>query len=146
MTSWANFEADQPEFARRARKLLTTRKHLTMATLRRDGSPRISGTEVAFDDGELRIGSMPDAVKANDLLRDERIAIHGPTHDTAKSGRWRGEAKVAGRAVPVPSADESHRFRIEVEEVVITHLNSAGNRLVIESWTPGRGYRKTERA
>lgn len=117
-----------------------------MATLRRDGSPRISGIEVAFEGGQLRIGSMPDARKANDLLRDGRVAIHGPTHDPAKSGRWRGEAKVAGRAVPMASADASHLFRIEVDEVVITHLNSARDRLVIESWTPVRGYRKIERA
>jgi hypothetical protein len=146
VASWAEFEAAQPAFAHRARRLLTTRKHLTMASLRRDGSPRISGTEVQFEDGELRIGSMADAVKAKDLLRDGRVAIHGPTHEPAASGRWRGEAKIAGRAVSVDTADGSHRFRIDVDEVVITHLNTARDRLVIESWTSERGYRKTERA
>src|SRR5437870_2394719 len=72
---------------------MSSRKHLTMATLRRDGSPRISGTEVQFAGEHLEIGSMPRAVKARDLLRDPRVAIHGPTHDPAKSGRWRGEAR-----------------------------------------------------
>lgn len=117
-----------------------------MATLRRDGSPRISGTEVQFEDGELRIGSMPGSVKAADLLRDGRVAIHGPTHDPASSGRWRGEAKVSGRAVAQQSPDESHRFRIDLDQVVITHLNAAQDRLVIESWNQARGYHKTERA
>src|SRR5438093_13766084 len=94
MASWAEFEAAEPEFAARVRKLMRSRKHLTMATLRRDGSPRISGTEVQFAGGQLTIGSMPGAVKAMDLLRDGRIAIHGPTHDPVKSGSWRGEAKI----------------------------------------------------
>ena len=146
MATWGELEAAQPEFARRVRKLMTTRKHLTMATLRRDGSPRISGTEVQFDGADLRIGSMPAALKALDLRRDQRVAIHGPTHDPAKSGRWRGEAKIAGRAVELPSNDDSHAFRIDIDEVVITHLNATRDRLVIESWNPARGYRKDERA
>lgn len=146
MASWAEFEAARPDFARRARKLLTTRKHLTMASLRRDGSPRISGTEIQFEDGELRIGSMAGALKAKDLLRDGRIAIHGPTHEPTAGGRWRGEAKIAGRAISMDSPDGGHRFRIDLDEVVITHLNPARDRLVIEAWSANRGYRKTERA
>jgi pyridoxamine 5'-phosphate oxidase-like protein len=146
MASWGEFEAAEPDFAKRVRRLMRSRKHLTMATLRRDGSPRISGTEVQFTGGELRIGSMPRAVKAMDLLRDGRVAVHGPTHDPAKSGSWRGEAKVAGRAVELASGNDSHAFRIDIDEVVITRLNEAGNRLVIESWNPRRGYRATERA
>jgi Pyridoxamine 5'-phosphate oxidase len=146
VATWGEFEAAQPEFARRARKLMTARKHLTMATLRRDGSPRISGTEVQFAGDDLRIGSMPGARKALDLRRDARVAIHGPTNDPAKGGRWRGEAKIAGRAVELASNDDSHAFRIDIEEVVITQLNAARDRLVIESWNPTRGYRKDERA
>jgi hypothetical protein len=144
VASWAEFEASQPAFASRARKLMGSRKHLTMATLRRDGSPRISGTEVQFDGEHLQIGSMPRAVKAMDLLRDPRVAIHGPTHDPAKSGRWRGEAKIAGKAVEAASSGDGHSFRIDIYEVVITRLGGKG--LVIESWTPARGYRAVDRA
>ncbi|HKW07510.1 MAG TPA: pyridoxamine 5'-phosphate oxidase family protein [Candidatus Dormibacteraeota bacterium] len=145
MASWAEFEAAEPDFARRVRALLTSRKHLTMATLRRSGAPRISGTEVQLVDGELRIGSMTGAVKALDLRRDARVAIHGPTHDPTRTGRWRGEAKVAGRAVEVDSGDSSHAFRIDLDEVVITHLNGERDKLVVESWNTRRGYRKVER-
>ena len=113
-----------------------------MATLRRDGSPRISGTEIQLVDGELCIGSMLGAVKAMDLRRDARVAIHGPTNDPAKGGAWRGEAKIAGRAVEVPSTD-SHAFRIDILEVVITRLGGKG--LLIESWSPERGYRSMDR-
>ena len=122
---------------------MSTRKHLTMATLRRDGSPRISGTEVQFAGDNLRIGSMPRALKAKDLLRDPRVAIHGPTLDPRKSGAWRGEAKIAGRAVEIPSDGDGNSFRIDIGEVVITRLGGRG--LAIESWTPERGYRVVDR-
>ena len=146
MATWAEFATAEPKFASRVRKLMTTRKHLTMATLRADGSPRISGTEVKFTGDELEIGSMAGALKAVDLRRDPRVAIHGPTHDPAASGTWRGEAKVAGRAVEGDRPGDAHMFRIDITEVVLTHLNAARDRLVIESWNPARGYRITDRA
>ena len=143
MASWREFEAAEPDFASRVRKLMGSRKHLTMATLRRDGSPRISGTEVQFTADQLQIGSMPRAVKAEDLLRDPRVAIHGPTHDPTKSGRWRGEAKLAGTAVEIPSSGDGRSFRIDIDEIVITRLGGKG--LAIESWSPANGYRVRER-
>jgi hypothetical protein len=147
VAAWSEFESAQPEFAARVRELMSSRKHLTMATLRVDGSPRISGTEVEFADGELRIGSMLRAVKALDLRRDGRLAIHGPTSDPPprRPAGWKGEAKISGTAREVDSGDDAHRFVIDVREAVITHLNDAGDRLVVESWTPGRGYRRFER-
>ena len=147
MASWSEFESAQPEFASRVRALLASRKHLTMATLRRDGSPRISGTEIEFAGGELRIGSMPGAVKALDLRRDPRVAIHGPTEDppAGDAAAWKGEAKIAGTASEVESGSSAHRFLIDVQEAVITRLNDAGDRLVVESWTGDRGYRIIER-
>jgi Pyridoxamine 5'-phosphate oxidase len=147
LASWSDFESAEPEFASRVRALLASRKHLTMATLRRDGSPRISGTEIEFADGQLRIGSMPGAVKAQDLRHDPRLAIHGPTDDppAGHAGAWKGEAKIAGTATEVDSGGPAHRFLIDIHEATITHLNEAGNRLVVESWTQARGYRAFER-
>ena len=147
MASWAEFETASPEFAARVRTLLASRKHLTMATLRRDGSPRVSGTEIEFAGGQLRIGSMPGAVKAVDLRRDPRVAIHGPTSDPPEGNptAWRGEAKIAGTATEVESGSSAHQFLIDIQEAVITRLNEAGNRLVVESWNPARGYRGFER-
>ncbi|MBK5305205.1 MAG: pyridoxamine 5'-phosphate oxidase family protein [Frankiaceae bacterium] len=144
MSSWQQFEADAPDLARRVRERFAARKHCTMATLRRDGSPRISGTEVEITDGELRIGSMPGAVKAKDLLRDPRLAIHSATVDPpdGNPAAWDGEAKVAGTAVVRPSLDDSHAFAVDVTEVVLTHLDDAGTQLVITSWHPDRGVRE----
>jgi len=146
LATWAEFESAEPKFAARVRRLMTSRKHLTMATLRQDGAPRISGTEVQFSGQDLQIGSMPRAVKAMDLIRDGRVAIHGPTNDPSKDGKWRGEAKIAGRAVELPRKDDSHFFSIDIEEVVVTGLNQKRDGLKIESWTPGAGYRVRERA
>jgi hypothetical protein len=147
MAAWAEFEEAEPEFAARVRALMATRKHLTMATLRSDGSPRISGTEVEFSDGQVWIGSMPGAVKARDLQRNPRVAIHGPTEEppVGKPAGWNGEAKIAGTASEVESAGAAHRFRIDITEAVITRLNEAGNRLVVESWNLVRGYRMLDR-
>ena len=142
---WAAFEQEAPELARDVRAAFAVRKHCTMATLRADGSPRISGTEVQLADGELHIGSMPGAWKARDLLRDGRIAIHSPTVDPPEGDEssWAGEAKVAGRAVEVASEDASHRFRIDVDEVV--HTAVAGDALRIRSWHRGRGVQERRR-
>jgi hypothetical protein len=147
LATWTEFENASPEFAARVRSLLASRKHVTMATLRRDGSPRISGTEIEFADGHLSIGSMPGAVKALDLRRDPRVAIHGPTADPPEgnAAAWKGEAKIAGTATEVESDGSAHRFVIDIQEAVITRLNEAGNRLVVESWNLARGYRVFER-
>jgi hypothetical protein len=147
LASWSEFEAAAPEFASRVRALLAARKHLTMATLRRDGSPRISGTEIEFADGQLRIGSMPGAVKALDLRRDPRVAVHGPAHDPPEGNPagWKGEAKIAGIATEVDSGNSAHRFLIDIHEAVVTRLTETGDRLVVESWNPARGYRVFDR-
>ncbi|HEY0487157.1 MAG TPA: pyridoxamine 5'-phosphate oxidase family protein [Mycobacteriales bacterium] len=143
MTSWDEFAAAEPDFAGRVRRLFTARKHMTMATLRRDGSPRISGTEVEFADGELWLGMMPGSRKALDLRRDPRLAVHGPSVDADQSRpeEWPGEVKVAGRGVEVgdpQGTGEPHRFRVELGEVVLTRVEA--DLLVVESWHPGRGY------
>jgi Pyridoxamine 5'-phosphate oxidase len=147
LSSWAEFESAHPEFASRVRAFLASRKHLTMATLRHDGSPRISGTEIEFAGGQLRIGSMPGAVKALDLRRDPRVAIHGPTEDPPEGNAsgWKGEAKIAGTATEVDSGSSAHRFLIDIHEAVVTRLNEGGDHLVVESWTEARGYRIIER-
>ncbi len=136
-----------PDFAARAKDLLAARKHLTMATLRRDGSPRISGTEIQFREHDLVIGSMPGSVKGLDLQRDPRVAIHGPTSDPPEGNPagWTGEAKVAGVARRLPAETGALFFAVDIREVVITRLNPQGSRLVVESWTEERGYRSFER-
>jgi hypothetical protein len=143
---WQDVVAADADFAAHVRRCFAIRKHATLATLRKDGSPRISGTEVEFDDdGEIYLGMMPDSRKARDLLRDPRLALHCPTEDApeGKPDDWIGDAKIAGAGVEVP-AEGHHRFRIDVTEVVVTKV--AGYRLVIKSWHPDRGVETRDRA
>ena len=91
---------------------------------------------------------MPDSRKLRDLERDPRLAIHSPTDDPPQGqpSTWAGEAKLSGRAVEVsPASGPGRRFRVEISEVVLTHLNQAGDLLVIDAWRPGQGRRRTER-
>jgi hypothetical protein len=144
VASWSEFEAEAPELARRARDRLDAHGHKTIATIRRDGSPRISGTETEFGDGELWIGSMLDALKARDLQRDPRFALHSASEDPDV---WTGDAKLAGVAEEVSAPDAtSHRFRLDLTEVSTVGLDDERKHLIIEVWKPGQGVRTIKRA
>jgi hypothetical protein len=152
--AWKAIEQAEPEFAGRVRRLFDAGRHKTIATLRADGSPRISGIECEFADGDLRFGSMTGARKGADLVRDPRFALHGPTLPPVEGseGDWPGEAKIAGRALLVVQAadgttqkPDGDLFVAHITEVVLTGLNADATKLVIESWTPERGLRRVER-
>lgn len=150
MTKWRDIQTAVPEFAERVQALFDAHKHKTIATVRADGSPRISGIEAAFADGELTFGSMPNARKGADLRRDPRFALHSATVDPVEGEEawWPGEAKIAGRAIHAGAIDdgpEGELFRADIDEVVLTHLNDAATLLVIEWWTPDHGLRSVER-
>ncbi len=148
MASWGDFEKAEPAFAARVRSLFEAGRHKTMATIRADGAPRISGIECDFSDGELRLGSMSGARKGADLRRDPRLALHGPTFHPEEGNEkaWPGEAKVAGVAVPAGVAGpDGDAFVIDLTEVVVTGLDAEATMLVVESWTPAAGFRRIER-
>lgn len=155
MPAWRAIEQAEPEFAGRVRRLFDAGRHKTIATLRADGSPRISGIECEFTDGDLRFGSMAGARKGADLMRDPRFALHGPTFhpEKGKEKEWPGEAKIAGRATPAGpvTGDEGgeqpggEMFVANITEVVITKLNDEATKLVVESWVPERGLTRVER-
>jgi hypothetical protein len=150
MVAWKDVERAAPDFAARVRQLFEAGRHKTIATLRADGSPRISGIECEFADGELTFGSMAQARKGADLRRDPRFALHGPTVHPAdgKEAEWPGEAKIAGRAVlagPIGEGPAGDLFVADISEVVTVRLNPEATLLVIESWTPQRGLRRVER-
>jgi general stress protein 26 len=153
--SWSEFEADAPELAERVRRRLDDHTHKTLATLRRDGSPRISGTETAILQGELWIGSMWQARKAHDLQRDPRFALHTGSDDPPD---WTGDAKLAGIAEEITDPERvreinsdapsgpSHLFRLDLREVSTVELDEERKSLVIEVWTPERGVRTIKRS
>jgi hypothetical protein len=155
MASWSEVERQAPELTALARGFFDAHVHKTLATLRRDGSPRISGTEVIFAEGELWLGSMWQALKALDLRRDPRFALHSGSQDPPA---WAGDAKIAGRVEEVENAERktaifggkggpgpAHLFRADVTELSVVRLNESRDKLVIESWHADRGVTRRER-
>ena len=84
-----------------------------------------------------------------DLRRDARIAIHAQPVDPPPDddAGWVGEAKVAGRADPIPMWLDlpGDAFVIDLTDVVLTSLGSPPDHLVIERWTPTDGVTRIER-
>src|SRR4029450_3282709 len=131
-TPWrAGRRSRRPRPGGRAGPAFDAHKPKLLATLRRDGSHRISGIEATFADGELWLGMMPGSRKALDLRRDPRLALHSASLDPPEDPTtWPGDAKLAGRAVEVDAPalkerfaggggqpDEPHLFRVDIPEV-----------------------------
>lgn len=151
MSAWQQIEDAEPDFAARVKRLFEARKHKAIATLRADGSPRISGIESQFTAGEFTMGMMPGSVKAADLLRDNRMAIQVTAEDPDETdpSSWPGDAKIAGRALPHGGPSDSQQdavwFRVDIAEIVLTKVGTPADHLLIESWREGRGVRRIER-
>ena len=152
MARWVEFEGEAPELAAVVRRLFDAHRHKTLATLRRDGGPRISGTECEFRDGDLWLGSMWMARKAVDLRRDPRFALHSGSEDQPEGdpSTWPGDAKLSGRAVEVTDApalegEPTHLFRADIDEVVWTRVGTPADHLVIDLWRAGAGLRQFKR-
>ena len=139
MSSWADLENDAPDFARRLKALFDAGTNKTIATLRADGSPRISGIELQLD-GRATLGMMGGSAKLADVRRDPRVAIHSPTVEPpADVSEWAGDGKIAGRLV-----ENGEGFDVDITEAVLTRVEN--NQLVVESWHPGRGHTVIRRA
>ena len=157
MATWGRLAYEAPDLAAAVLARFEAHRHKTMATLRRDGAPRISGTEVSVWDGEMWLGGMPGSHKVHDLQRDPRVAVHSGSDEPPG---WRGDAKVAGRAVEITdpevladfaAAQEQtppgpfHLFRLDLTEASTVSLGEPADHLLIEVWRPGTGVRRIER-
>jgi hypothetical protein len=155
MTSWAEFEAQAPELAEAIRQRFGSHIHALLATLRRDGSPRLSGLETRISDGELWLAMMPDSRKAEDLRRDPRFGLHS----SPQAELVEGDAKVNGRAFEETDASVIERFlgalpeppppsgvglfRADLTDASLTRVQ--GDQLVVDSWRPGESPRQRRR-
>ena len=159
MARWQDIVDTAPEFAESVLARLDAHTHKSLATLRKDGSPRISGIECWETEGDLWFGSMPRAVKALDLQRDPRFALHSGSGDPPA---WGGDAKLSGRAEEItdperrlagfrtrgsdPPSPDSHLFRADIAEAVLIGLNPERTKMVIELWRPDGSVKRTERS
>jgi hypothetical protein len=161
MTSWNDAALAAPDLAAAVQARFEATGLGYLATIRADGSPRISGVEASFWSGELWLGMMHESRKALDLRRDPRCSLHAANVDKELK---EGDARVSGRAVEV---DEEavrqawgkaiggdtgydpnehgpyHLFRLDLTELYT--LRPAGDHLVLEFWSPGAGLRQIDR-
>lgn len=100
--NWQGVETAVPALAEKVRARFEAHGLALLATLRAGGAPRISGIETLFGEGDLWLGMMPGSVKARDLLRDPRLALHSATTDKNVEA---GDAKLSGVALAVEDDD-----------------------------------------
>ncbi|MET7772808.1 pyridoxamine 5'-phosphate oxidase family protein [Nocardia sp. NPDC005366] len=162
MTTWSEFTAQAPKiatiFERRHR---ATGNLCMLATLRADGSPRISPVEPRIFEGMLVIAGMPNTTKFKDLARDPRFCLHTATVDTMVGD---GDAKLFGTVTDLPDREVHRRFAQdlfeesgfdirgeEFDHFYVAELTGAStvevgdDTLHITIWKPGEGERVVER-
>ena len=168
MTSFHDVERVEPDLADRARAILSSTTNAVLGTIRRDGSPRLSGADPYFHDGQLRIWSMPQARKGQDLRRDPRVALHSIPWDSRRlrdgaADVGPADAKVSGTAVLTTDADDRRGFRawltsergaeppedwdlftIDIESVTVVFVE--GGQLVVDRWSASDGRHTAPRA
>jgi Pyridoxamine 5'-phosphate oxidase len=167
MATWIEFRDEAPALAAQAEELLGSVGLMFIATLRADGSPRISPMEPVLD-GEklvlhgdrLWLGMMPGATKARDLQRDGRFTLHNATVDKMLT---RGDVKLWGVATEVTDHDTLARFAedifrstgyrfevgkfdaFDVDLLGASAVAVSGDTMTVRTWKPGRGVAVTEK-
>lgn len=158
MASWSEIEAVAPELAGAIRGRIEGHLHHVLGTLTANGSPRLSGTEARFHDGQLWLGCMPASLKAKDLTRDPRFALHSAPTDVEMAD---GDAKLSGTVTEVTdlqsitsfmraighgdsipegetiAPDSARAFICDVEAATLTRV--AGDHLEVATWTASAG-------
>ena len=93
--TWDEFATAAPELAAFGAKRLGT-KVAYLATVRRDGSPRVHPVSPFVAEGHLFVYMEPTSPKGHDLRRDGRYSLHCSVADI-EGGE--GEFLISGRAV-----------------------------------------------
>jgi hypothetical protein len=155
MARWSDVQREAPDLAGRVESRFGSHRHALVATLRKNGHPRISGVETQWVHGDLWMGMMGGSRKALDLRRDPRMALHSAPDAPDLDA---GDARVTGRAEEVvdeevialwsgtlegPPPRPFHLFRVEVTEVMLVRV--VVDHLLVETWTEGLGSRTVER-
>jgi Pyridoxamine 5'-phosphate oxidase len=168
MTSFAEVQRIEPELATRARAILSSTTNAILGTIHRDGTPRLSGADPYFHDGQLRLWSMPQARKGHDMRRDPRIALHSIPWDSRRLREGAGDVgpadtKISGIAELVTDTEvvaafrtwlQSERgpetpadwdlFNVDIESVTV--ISADTGQLVVDLWSSTKGRTTTRRA
>jgi hypothetical protein len=148
---WRDFEAAAPHLAQRGRERFERTRVALIATIRRDGSPRISPVEPYLALGHLLLGVMSRSAKAGDLARDARCAIHSSVSDVKGS---EGEFRLHGRAIAVDDeirdgtddawwkafpAGACLVRSMDIESAEFVDWDLASGEMIVTRWSPSRG-------
>ena len=105
--TWEEFERLEPDLAALGQERFRRTGVVLLATLRKNGWPRISPVEMLFADGQLYLGMMWQSLKVLDLLRDPRCTLNNTVSNRDGS---EGDFKVYGRAVEIRDLDQRRRY------------------------------------
>lgn len=101
--NWQEFAQQDPELAALGQERLDRHGLVMVATLLKNGWPRISPVEPSFFNAQLYLSMMWRSQKALDLLRDPRCCVHNAVSDRMATD---GEFKVYGRALDITNPEE----------------------------------------
>jgi len=154
---WAQLEDRQPGLARLGRQRLLEPGVVLVATIRSDGTPRVSPVEPFVLDGTLWLSMLWQSRKAADLLRDPRVLVHSVV--TSRDG-GEGEFKICGTAWAEddpdlnrryaaavatnlgwsPQPGRFHLFAVTIGEVTFIRYDDATGDQHVARWPPPREY------
>jgi len=93
--SWQALEEGDKELAEFGRKRFASNNVAYLATIRKDGSPRVHPLTPIIGEGHLFVSMHPNSPKGHDLRRDGRYALHCSVADDSGG---EGEFLISGRA------------------------------------------------
>jgi hypothetical protein len=155
--TWSELEAAAPEIVRLGKERFDAAGVALLATLRKDGWPRISPVEPYLVEGHLLFGSLVWSAKTMDLSRDARCTLHSAV-SSPESGE--GEFKLYGRAGAAGgdlrdacqdgwwqtmAREVAAVFALAVEHAAFTSWDAERGEVVFRTWSPGNGYQETRR-
>ncbi|HEY6042923.1 MAG TPA: pyridoxamine 5'-phosphate oxidase family protein [Anaerolineae bacterium] len=144
--SWQALENANPELAAFGSERFSNRVAY-LATVRKDGSPRVHPVAPIIGQGRLYIFMEPTSPKRGDLLRDGRYAMHSLITDYAGSdgefiisGRARlvedeASRKLAAQSASYTPADRFILFELDVEDAMSTLYS--GGQVIRKHWKRG---------
>jgi len=154
---WSDVERQQPQLAELGGRLLTGPGVVLVATIKRDGTPRLSPVEPLMLDGSLWLSMMWRSAKAMDLFRDPRILVHSVIASRAGApgefkvrgvARAQDDAAVHRRYAEIaarelgwePQFGRSHLFDVDIADVTFISYDAPTGDQHVAMWPPAREF------
>jgi hypothetical protein len=154
---WHELEQHQPRLAETAHARLVEPGVLLVATVRRDGSPRLSPVEPFLLEGDLMLSMMWQSFKARDLLRDPRVLVHsivtgrdgsdgelklrGTVHDERDLDLQQRYAEAVAASLGWrPEPGRFHLFSVDISDVTFIRYDEPTGDQFVTTWPPPREF------